>query len=172
MKRRLTRRGFLRQAAAGGAGLVILANSRSARAYAANEKLNIALIGVGGRGKWYVDVIPQAGERRGFLRCQREQGDGRLSRAPGGPQVPRFPRDARQAAQADRRRDRRHAGPYPRHRRRHGDEGGQTCLRRETAVRLRLRSTHDCDRPPSSRKSRRRWATRDPPAASSAAAWN
>ena len=59
MKRRLTRRGFLRQAAAGGAGLVVLANSRSARAYAANEKLNIALIGVGGRGKWYVDVMPQ-----------------------------------------------------------------------------------------------------------------
>jgi hypothetical protein len=38
---------------------VILSNSQSARAYAANDKLNIALIGVGGRGKWYVDVIPK-----------------------------------------------------------------------------------------------------------------
>lgn len=56
---RTTRRNFLRQATLGGAGLVVLANSRSARAYAANEKLNIALIGVGGRGKWYVDVIPR-----------------------------------------------------------------------------------------------------------------
>lgn len=53
-----TRRGFLRQAAAG-AGLTLLASSRSLRAYAANEKLNVALIGVGGRGKWYADVIPR-----------------------------------------------------------------------------------------------------------------
>ena len=50
---RQTRRGFLRDAALGGAGLVILSDSRSARAYAANDKLNVALIGVGGRGKWY-----------------------------------------------------------------------------------------------------------------------
>ena len=56
---RQTRRGFLRDAAMGGAGLVILSSSRSARAYAANEKLNIALIGVGGRGKWYADVMPK-----------------------------------------------------------------------------------------------------------------
>ena len=32
-----TRRSFLREATQGGAGLVILANSRSARAYAANR---------------------------------------------------------------------------------------------------------------------------------------
>ena len=54
-----TRRRFLRDAALGGAGLVILSSSRSARAYAANDKLNVALIGVGGRGKWYVDSIPK-----------------------------------------------------------------------------------------------------------------
>ena len=56
---RQTRRGFLRDAALGSAGLVILSNSRSARAYAANEKLNVALIGVGGRGRWFVDEIPK-----------------------------------------------------------------------------------------------------------------
>jgi hypothetical protein len=55
---RQTRRDFLRDAALGGAGLVILSGSRSARAYAANEKVNVALVGVGGRGKWYVDVMP------------------------------------------------------------------------------------------------------------------
>ncbi|HPD13494.1 MAG TPA: Gfo/Idh/MocA family oxidoreductase [Planctomycetota bacterium] len=54
-----TRRGFLRRAALGGAGLVDLAGSRSARTYAANGKLNIALIGCGGRGKWFVDVMPK-----------------------------------------------------------------------------------------------------------------
>jgi hypothetical protein len=53
-----TRRSFLRHAALAGAGLTILAGPR-ARTYAANAKLNVALIGVGGRGKWYVDVIPK-----------------------------------------------------------------------------------------------------------------
>ncbi len=27
--------------------------------HAANAKLNVALVGVGGRGKWYVDVVPK-----------------------------------------------------------------------------------------------------------------
>ncbi|HEY3321190.1 MAG TPA: Gfo/Idh/MocA family oxidoreductase [Planctomycetota bacterium] len=45
-----TRRSFLRDAGLGGAGLVILANSRSVRTYAANEKVNVAHIGCGGRG--------------------------------------------------------------------------------------------------------------------------
>jgi len=58
MKGSISRRGFVRKATLG-AGVLLLANSRSARTYAANEKLNIALIGVGGRGKWYADVIPK-----------------------------------------------------------------------------------------------------------------
>lgn len=57
-----TRRGFLKNATLGGVGFVILNNSRSARAYAANERLNIALVGVGGRGKWFVNTIPKLGE--------------------------------------------------------------------------------------------------------------
>jgi len=56
---RQTRRGFLRDAALGGAGLVVLSSDRSARAYAASAKVNVAIVGVGGRGKWYVDVIPK-----------------------------------------------------------------------------------------------------------------
>ena len=56
---RRSRRDFLRAAVLGGAGLTILADSRSARAYAANEKLNVALIGVGGRGSWYAEVMPK-----------------------------------------------------------------------------------------------------------------
>jgi len=55
---RQTRRDFLRDTALG-AGLVILANSGSVRGYAANQRLNIALIGAGGRGKWYADVMPR-----------------------------------------------------------------------------------------------------------------
>ncbi len=34
----------------------------SARTYAANQKLNIALVGCGGRGSWFVQAIPQIGE--------------------------------------------------------------------------------------------------------------
>ena len=50
MHTQLTRRNFLRKAAWGGAGLIVLQDSRLVRGTAANEKLNIAGIGVGGRG--------------------------------------------------------------------------------------------------------------------------
>ncbi len=50
MVRSVTRRTFLRHAALTGSGLIILSNPRSIRAFAANEKLNIAGIGVAGRG--------------------------------------------------------------------------------------------------------------------------
>ncbi|MCF7974266.1 MAG: Gfo/Idh/MocA family oxidoreductase [Phycisphaerae bacterium] len=46
----LNRRDFLRKAALGGSGLILLSNSRSVYSAQANEKLNIAGIGVGGRG--------------------------------------------------------------------------------------------------------------------------
>ena len=50
MHQKLTRRDFLRNAAWSGSSLIILSNSRSAYTAQANEKLNIAAIGVGGRG--------------------------------------------------------------------------------------------------------------------------
>lgn len=46
----LTRRNWLK-AATGGASIVILGSSRSAWSYRANEKLNLAIIGAGGRGR-------------------------------------------------------------------------------------------------------------------------
>jgi hypothetical protein len=54
----LNRRSFLK-AAAGAAGLVILAEARSATSARANDRLNVALVGVGGRGRWFVDTIPK-----------------------------------------------------------------------------------------------------------------
>ncbi len=50
MAARFTRRRFLSVAGVSGASLVILGSSQSARGYQANEKLNVALIGAGGRG--------------------------------------------------------------------------------------------------------------------------
>jgi len=61
MESRVSRRAFLRNTALGGVGLLILKNSHSAWSYQANEKLNIALIGVGGRGRWFVSTIPKLG---------------------------------------------------------------------------------------------------------------
>ncbi len=55
----VTRRGFLARGASAGAGLMILRHSASAWGYAANAKLNVALVGVGGRGQWFVDTIPR-----------------------------------------------------------------------------------------------------------------
>ncbi len=60
MNRQMTRRGFLRNAAWSGSSLIILSNSRSAYTAQANEKLNIAAIGIGGRGA--ADVNGVAGE--------------------------------------------------------------------------------------------------------------
>ena len=47
----LHRRDFLKTSVLGGTGMVFLENSQSARAYAANEKLNLAIIGVCGQGE-------------------------------------------------------------------------------------------------------------------------
>ncbi len=62
MQRRVTRRQFLSKSASGGAGLWILGNSRSVGSFQANEKLNIALVGLSGRGGWFVRTIPGLGE--------------------------------------------------------------------------------------------------------------
>jgi hypothetical protein len=51
MNRAITRRTALKRLTQGGVGLVLLRNALSARAYAANEKLNLAQVGAGGRGK-------------------------------------------------------------------------------------------------------------------------
>ena len=60
MHRQLNRRDFLRRAALSGSGLVILSNSRLVRGTEANSKLNIAAIGIGGRGAANVNGV--AGE--------------------------------------------------------------------------------------------------------------
>jgi hypothetical protein len=61
MNLQINRRVFFKTTALSGLGMMILENSRSAYSYEANEKLNVALIGVGGRGRWFVNTIPKLG---------------------------------------------------------------------------------------------------------------
>lgn len=56
------RRGFLKSAALPAAGWMILGSARSARSYQANEKLNVAVVGIGKRGRWHVSVVPRVGQ--------------------------------------------------------------------------------------------------------------
>jgi hypothetical protein len=61
MKRRISRRRAMQTITAASFGFTLLP-AGSARSYAANEKMNIALVGCGGRGSWFVRAIPQIGE--------------------------------------------------------------------------------------------------------------
>ena len=62
MQSQISRRDFIRYSTFSGAGFILLKNSKSAFSYQANEKLNIALVGVGGRGSWFVGAIPNLGQ--------------------------------------------------------------------------------------------------------------
>jgi hypothetical protein len=57
-----TRRGFIKATTAGATGALILSQAKSAKSYSANEKLNIALIGVGGRGRGFIRKVDQIGQ--------------------------------------------------------------------------------------------------------------
>jgi predicted dehydrogenase len=60
MKFPMPRRRFLRDTTLSGCGLLLLSSSRSVWGAPANDRLNLALIGVGGRGRWFVDTMPKA----------------------------------------------------------------------------------------------------------------
>ncbi len=53
------RRRFLQSAIMPAASWMILGSARSARSYHANEKLNVAVVGIGKRGRWHVSVVPR-----------------------------------------------------------------------------------------------------------------
>lgn len=84
MHSRVSRRRFLQRTAVVGAGGLILQQSRSAWSYQANEKLNLALVGLGKRGGYHLGAIPRIGQnlvavcdvdrRRTAEACQRQPG--------------------------------------------------------------------------------------------------
>jgi predicted dehydrogenase len=61
MSTSMTRRGFLRQSGLGGAGLLILSGIRPVIGYAANDRLNVAGIGIGGQGRGNLDTVAGLG---------------------------------------------------------------------------------------------------------------
>lgn len=60
MTNQYNRRRFLRIAGGAAAGLVILGSSRSARGYFANEKLDVAVVGIGGMGAVNLNIVAGA----------------------------------------------------------------------------------------------------------------
>ena len=62
MSNRADRRSFLKNAALPAAGWMILESAQSARSYQANEKLNVAVVGIGRRGRWHVSIVPRVGQ--------------------------------------------------------------------------------------------------------------
>ena len=160
MKSRMLRRRFLHSAVTVGAGLTILP-AGLARGYAANEKLNVALVGVGGRGKWFVDTIPRMEHvvavcdvndekiaeafrstgrssaaatptRRSDWERRTAAEFQRLGKEPA-QDLPRLPQDARRDGRPDRRGRRRHARPHPRGGLGGGHAGRQARVLREAA---------------------------------------
>ena len=106
MHRAMTRRGFLQNVAWTGSGLIILADSRLVRGTQANSKLNIAGIGVGGRGG--DDIAGVASENIVAL-CDvdAKRAAKAFAQFPKAKPYTRLPQDARRDAQPDRRRGRR-----------------------------------------------------------------
>ena len=67
MSSRINRRRFVKRAAAGAAGWWVLRDSQSAWSYRANEKLNLAVVGVGSRGSHLARVVRRVGENLAAL---------------------------------------------------------------------------------------------------------
>jgi len=59
MTARWTRRTLLKNTTLAGAGLILLKDSHSARTYGANSRVNVALVGVSGRGSWFSNTMPK-----------------------------------------------------------------------------------------------------------------
>jgi hypothetical protein len=71
----MNRRRFLGGVTGGTAGWLILSDGRSALSYQANEKLNIALVNVGNRGKYHASAIPRTGQNLAAL-CDADHARG------------------------------------------------------------------------------------------------
>jgi len=82
----MKRRSFL-GAAAGGAGTVLLRDARSAWSFQANGRVRVALVGLGGRGSWFVETMPKLAEVVALCDVNQVKAEEAYKRMPG---LPRF----------------------------------------------------------------------------------
>ena len=158
-----TRRKLLRDSALASIGYWVATRDVWAQGRSPNEKLRVACIGVGGKGKTDVASVADAGaEIVALCDVDDERGKATYEKFPEGPAVPRLPRDVRQDAQADRRGHRQHARPHARRPDHDGHEARQARLHAEAADAHGARGPAAQRNGPASTRSSRRWATRAP----------
>ena len=139
LRSRLTRRDFLRSAAAVGAASAF-ASPALVHARSPNAKLDVAVIGPCGRGSAQLEA---AGSLENVVAiCDVDQRNiaAVAPKFPKAKTFTRLPQDARRDGEADRRRDGQHARSHPRPAGRHGHADGQALLLREAAGAQRPRS--------------------------------
>jgi hypothetical protein len=90
MRNCITRRALLGVAAGAGAGLVVLKDAALARAMAANEALAIGLVGAGGRGRWFCDLLPRTRGMKLVALCDVDEFKAKPSYEQF-PDLPKFP---------------------------------------------------------------------------------
>ena len=117
-RRQTSRRDFLRQGALAGAGFwvgggVLLGEEAKKLA---NDKINIAGIGVGGKGDSDTDQAGKLGNIVAICDIDDNTLDKKGAAVSQGQEVQRLPQDARRDGQGHRRRHGQHAGPHPRRR--------------------------------------------------------
>ena len=78
-----TRRQVLGSLGGVGAGLVILGEPRSARGAPVNEQVRVAIIGVGGRGSWFVERMPEHARVVALCDVDEERAGDAFSKIPG-----------------------------------------------------------------------------------------
>ena len=95
MTRRTNRRDFLKQSALAGVGFWVAGGLTLADSKSPNEKLNIACIGVGGKGSSDCDQAGNHGNIVAICDIDDKRLDGKAEQVPAGQEVQRFPQDAR-----------------------------------------------------------------------------
>ncbi|NQT83572.1 Gfo/Idh/MocA family oxidoreductase, partial [bacterium] len=103
MTSRMNRRDFLRSVTYAGTSLFVLRDSRSASSYRANEKLNIAIVGVGGRGTYHARTILSGSHNLVAICDANRNRPGELSKIP--PEVSRYQDFRKMLDDMDRRID-------------------------------------------------------------------
>jgi hypothetical protein len=83
----MKRRAFIQATAISGVGALIVAKGAVVKGYTANEKLNVALVGVGGRGQVFVDTIPEYDNVVAMCDCDDQKAASSFNRLP---DVPKF----------------------------------------------------------------------------------